>query len=234
ASRDLQLAAERENALGRRDVPAHRARQLLSAGELGRQAAGGADALRQLPRPRQSREAEGDRHAQEVVRACPQGGRLGARRRLPQNLQDRQPRKHSVRGRAGPRHPRLRIPGANDQLLAAQGNHSAVDGRLVHVRLLNPSRTANSMSYPGDSYGRPSRGGGRPWSSFFHQHSKSSPRRRLMKNDEIIRAWRDADYFFDLSDEQRALLPANQVGMIELSQDALTTVAGGATCGVSC
>jgi mersacidin/lichenicidin family type 2 lantibiotic len=55
-----------------------------------------------------------------------------------------------------------------------------------------------------------------------------------MKNDEIIRAWRDADYFFDLSDEQRALLPANPVGMIELSQDALTTVAGGASCRISC
>ncbi len=55
-----------------------------------------------------------------------------------------------------------------------------------------------------------------------------------MKNDEIIRAWRDADYFFDLSDAQRALLPANPVGMIELSQDALTTVAGGASCKVSC
>jgi mersacidin/lichenicidin family type 2 lantibiotic len=55
-----------------------------------------------------------------------------------------------------------------------------------------------------------------------------------MKNDEIIRAWRDADYFFDLSDEQRALLPANPVGMIELSQDALTTVAGGTSCAISC
>lgn len=56
-----------------------------------------------------------------------------------------------------------------------------------------------------------------------------------MKNEDIIRAWRDEDYFLSLSDEQRSFLPANPVGMIELSQDALTTVAGGYTsCAVSC
>lgn len=55
-----------------------------------------------------------------------------------------------------------------------------------------------------------------------------------MNKDEIIRAWRDADYFFSLSDDQLASLPANPVGMIELSEDALTTVAGGASCRVSC
>jgi mersacidin/lichenicidin family type 2 lantibiotic len=57
-----------------------------------------------------------------------------------------------------------------------------------------------------------------------------------MKKDEIIRAWRDQDYFLSLSDEQRGLLPANPAGMIELSQDALTTVLGAShsTCFVSC
>ena len=57
-----------------------------------------------------------------------------------------------------------------------------------------------------------------------------------MKKDEIIRAWRDQDYFLSLSDEQRSLLPANPIGMIELSQDSLTNVLGAShsTCYVSC
>ncbi len=55
-----------------------------------------------------------------------------------------------------------------------------------------------------------------------------------MKKEDIIRAWRDEDFFLSLSDEQRSFLPANPVGMIELSQDALTSVAGGASCGISC
>lgn len=57
-----------------------------------------------------------------------------------------------------------------------------------------------------------------------------------MNKDEIIRAWRDADYFFSLSEEQRDKLPGNPVGMIELSQDALTNVLGAShsTCWTSC
>jgi mersacidin/lichenicidin family type 2 lantibiotic len=57
-----------------------------------------------------------------------------------------------------------------------------------------------------------------------------------MKKDEIIRAWRDQDYFLSLSDEQRSLLPANPIGMIELSKDSLTNVLGAShsTCYVSC
>lgn len=55
-----------------------------------------------------------------------------------------------------------------------------------------------------------------------------------MKREDIIRAWRDEDFFLSLSDEQRSFLPANPVGAIELSQEALTTVAGGSTCAVSC
>jgi mersacidin/lichenicidin family type 2 lantibiotic len=48
-----------------------------------------------------------------------------------------------------------------------------------------------------------------------------------MKKDEIIRAWRDEEYMLSLTDEQRASLPENPVGMVELSGDVLTTVAGG-------
>lgn len=57
-----------------------------------------------------------------------------------------------------------------------------------------------------------------------------------MKREQIIRAWRDQDYFLSLSDEQRAGLPENPVGMIELSQEALANVLGAShsTCWVSC
>jgi mersacidin/lichenicidin family type 2 lantibiotic len=57
-----------------------------------------------------------------------------------------------------------------------------------------------------------------------------------MTQDEIIRAWRDADYFHSLSEEQKAHLPGNPVGMVELSQDALTNVLGAShsTCWQSC
>ncbi|HWM92099.1 MAG TPA: mersacidin/lichenicidin family type 2 lantibiotic [Thermoanaerobaculia bacterium] len=57
-----------------------------------------------------------------------------------------------------------------------------------------------------------------------------------MNKDEIIRAWRDADYFFNLSEEQRTVLPGNPVGMVELSQDALRNVLGAShsTCFESC
>jgi mersacidin/lichenicidin family type 2 lantibiotic len=51
-----------------------------------------------------------------------------------------------------------------------------------------------------------------------------------MKKDEIIRAWRDPDYFFALSDEQRSGLPENPAGMVELSDEALTHVLGATGC----
>lgn len=57
-----------------------------------------------------------------------------------------------------------------------------------------------------------------------------------MNKTEIIRSWRDADYYFSLSDEQRDRLPSNPVGMIELSQEALRDVLGAShsTCFNSC
>jgi len=47
-----------------------------------------------------------------------------------------------------------------------------------------------------------------------------------MNRETIIRAWRDADFFFSLSEEERSTLPSNPVGMVELSQDALRNVRG--------
>ena len=44
---------------------------------------------------------------------------------------------------------------------------------------------------------------------------------------DIVRAWKDEDYRSSLSDAQRAQLPANPAGLVELSETDLLGVAGG-------
>ncbi|MDY7228267.1 mersacidin/lichenicidin family type 2 lantibiotic [Hyalangium rubrum] len=46
----------------------------------------------------------------------------------------------------------------------------------------------------------------------------------------IIKAWKDADFRTDLSAEERALLPENPAGMLELTNEALPEVVGGPSC----
>jgi mersacidin/lichenicidin family type 2 lantibiotic len=46
--------------------------------------------------------------------------------------------------------------------------------------------------------------------------------------DKIVRAWRDEDYRLSLSNEDLSGLPENPVGIVELSDDALNSAAGGA------
>lgn len=48
-----------------------------------------------------------------------------------------------------------------------------------------------------------------------------------MSNNEIIRAWKDEEYRNSLSEAQRSQLPENPAGMIELSDSAAQTFAGG-------
>jgi mersacidin/lichenicidin family type 2 lantibiotic len=43
---------------------------------------------------------------------------------------------------------------------------------------------------------------------------------------DVIRAWEDPEYRKSLSDEERAKLPANPVGEIELTDDDLSEVTG--------
>jgi len=45
---------------------------------------------------------------------------------------------------------------------------------------------------------------------------------------DIIRAWKDAAFRASLTEAQRASLPANPAGMVELSDADLDLVAGGA------
>ena len=47
-----------------------------------------------------------------------------------------------------------------------------------------------------------------------------------MKNEDIIRAWKDASYRAELGDDAQAGLPVNPAGMLELDDDALHGVAG--------
>lgn len=45
--------------------------------------------------------------------------------------------------------------------------------------------------------------------------------------NKIIRAWKDAKYRASLSDEERAQIPANPAGEIELTDAELGAVSGG-------
>jgi mersacidin/lichenicidin family type 2 lantibiotic len=49
-----------------------------------------------------------------------------------------------------------------------------------------------------------------------------------MSHEDIIRAWKDEDYRNSLSEEQRAQLPENPAGMVELSNESMQAIAGGA------
>jgi mersacidin/lichenicidin family type 2 lantibiotic len=44
---------------------------------------------------------------------------------------------------------------------------------------------------------------------------------------DIIRAWKDEEYRLSLSAAERALLPENPVGLIELADEDLNIAAGG-------
>ncbi len=48
-----------------------------------------------------------------------------------------------------------------------------------------------------------------------------------MSVEKIIRAWKDAEYRLSLSEAERALLPANPAGAIELGDADLEGVSGG-------
>lgn len=50
-----------------------------------------------------------------------------------------------------------------------------------------------------------------------------------MSPDNIIRTWKDNDYWKSLSADERAACPQNPAGMIELSDEELGDVGGGTT-----
>jgi len=48
-----------------------------------------------------------------------------------------------------------------------------------------------------------------------------------MSNIDIIRAWKDEEYRESLSAEQKAQLPANPAGLIELTDEDMSSMSGG-------
>jgi mersacidin/lichenicidin family type 2 lantibiotic len=48
-----------------------------------------------------------------------------------------------------------------------------------------------------------------------------------MSHEDIIHAWKDEEYRNNLSEEQRAQLPENPAGLIELPDESMQTIAGG-------
>jgi len=50
-----------------------------------------------------------------------------------------------------------------------------------------------------------------------------------MKNLDVTRAWKDPVYRSSLTDEERASLPENPAGLVEVTDDDLAAVNGGTT-----
>jgi len=48
-----------------------------------------------------------------------------------------------------------------------------------------------------------------------------------MKKVDVIRAWKDEAYRASLTEEERAQLPANPAGVVEINDDYLRGVSGG-------
>ena len=48
-----------------------------------------------------------------------------------------------------------------------------------------------------------------------------------MKNENIIRAWKDEEYRSTLTDEELATIPINPAGLIELQSGILREISGG-------
>lgn len=48
-----------------------------------------------------------------------------------------------------------------------------------------------------------------------------------MKKRDVIRAWRDGEYYSSLSSAERAALPDNPASVIELNDEVLASLSGG-------
>jgi mersacidin/lichenicidin family type 2 lantibiotic len=54
-----------------------------------------------------------------------------------------------------------------------------------------------------------------------------STRRLVVSEEDIIRAWNDEEYRAKLSDEEKAKLPPNPAGEVELTDEELSQIQGG-------
>ena len=53
-------------------------------------------------------------------------------------------------------------------------------------------------------------------------------KKQSLSVNEIIRAWKDKNFRDSLNEEQRAQLPANPAGLVEIDDEQLVQVTGGA------
>lgn len=49
----------------------------------------------------------------------------------------------------------------------------------------------------------------------------------MSKKIDVLRAWRDPEYYSSLTSEERAALPANPAAQLELGDDVLDSITGG-------
>jgi mersacidin/lichenicidin family type 2 lantibiotic len=64
--------------------------------------------------------------------------------------------------------------------------------------------------------------------------TKGSLRKEWGMKVDVVRAWKDEEYRASLTDSERALLPPNPAGLIELEDEEMKAVLGGGTGGSSC
>ena len=55
-----------------------------------------------------------------------------------------------------------------------------------------------------------------------------------MKKSDVIRAWRDGEFYASLSSEARTSMPESPASVIELNDEALANVTGGCSVGTYC
>ncbi len=52
-----------------------------------------------------------------------------------------------------------------------------------------------------------------------------------MKKQDVIRAWRDGEFYADLSAEQKAALPQSPAAVVEVDDEVLNSLSGGCSFG---
>ena len=55
-----------------------------------------------------------------------------------------------------------------------------------------------------------------------------------MKKQDVIRAWRDGEFYSELSNEQKASLPESPAAVIKVDDEALASLTGGCSFGNYC
>jgi mersacidin/lichenicidin family type 2 lantibiotic len=71
--------------------------------------------------------------------------------------------------------------------------------------------------------------GGSGWSFSITRSTITTKEKREMTKPDIIRAWKDEEYRCSLSESERAVLPQDPAGVIELSDSELRAADGGTT-----